>query len=330
MGFGLIFVLSGLACFLVFQPKSRWQRAKGSGKQATTKKSSAKAQQSDLARTIRQLASLMAAGRLGPGLWAAMEEVLLTEMGAHQVSVNSGDGRGGQQMEGPGIGGSNSFPSSRKTSNNHDNHAIVRGDRPASLVIVSTVRQATLLGIPTAQAIYLVCGQGLAKSFETAFTPQLAYAGPAPLRLAGSRRKEWFEATTVWRELAACFEICERSGAPLVAVVNRLADRLDSDSDTEAMRATALAGPKATVKLLTWLPFLGLGLGMVMGVDPISVLLGGPLGWACLVTGLGLVAVGKWWAGRLLAGAARVGEHERRGRRQPAGEPTGVFGRFRV
>ncbi|NKX53408.1 type II secretion system F family protein [Arthrobacter mobilis] len=108
----------------------------------------------------------------------------------------------------------------------------------------------------------------------------------------------------VWTELAACWEISELTGAPLAVLLENFADHLQHELDTAAARRTALAGPRATSVLLTWLPLLGLGLGMLMGVDPLGMLLGTPAGWMVLAAGAGLLAAGRMWSRRLVAHAA--------------------------
>jgi tight adherence protein B len=105
----------------------------------------------------------------------------------------------------------------------------------------------------------------------------------------------------IWTELAACFEIAAASGCPLADV---LAAQLEVEDDAEAARQTALAGPKATVTLLTWLPLLGLGLGICLGVDPLAMLVGTPIGVAALVGGILLTAAGRIWSARLVRSAA--------------------------
>ena len=40
------------------------------------------------------------------------------------------------------------------------------------------------------------------------------------------------------------------------------------------------------MSLLTWLPVMGLGLGMALGVDPLAMLFGTPLGMAALAAGV--------------------------------------------
>ena len=108
----------------------------------------------------------------------------------------------------------------------------------------------------------------------------------------------------IWFELAACFDIAEASGCPLADVLTRFAAQLEVEDDAEAARQTALAGPKATVTLLTWLPLMGLGLGIALGVDPLAILVGTPLGMAALAAGVALTVAGRIWSARLVRSAA--------------------------
>lgn len=111
----------------------------------------------------------------------------------------------------------------------------------------------------------------------------------------------------IWSELAACFDIAEASGCPLADVLTRFAAQLEMEDDADAARQTALAGPKATVTLLTWLPVMGLGLGAALGVDPLAMLLETPLGLAALAAGILLTVAGRVWSARLVAAAAGAG-----------------------
>ncbi|MDQ0689610.1 type II secretion system F family protein [Arthrobacter sp. W4I7] len=111
----------------------------------------------------------------------------------------------------------------------------------------------------------------------------------------------------IWSQLAACLDIAEASGCPLADVLTRFAAQLEVEDDADAARQTALAGPKATVRLLTWLPLMGLGLGIALGVDPLAILLGTPLGLAALAAGIVLTVAGRFWSARLVAAAAGAG-----------------------
>lgn len=148
---------------------------------------------------------------------------------------------------------------------------------PASRAMLSVARAAATRGSPVAGAIRAASGSAF----------------------SGNHNRE----RTIWGELAACFEIAEASGCPLADVLTRFAAQLEVEDDAEAARQTALAGPKATVTLLTWLPLLGLGLGTALGVDPLSILLGTPLGMAALAAGVVLTVAGRIWSARLVRSA---------------------------
>jgi len=165
------------------------------------------------------------------------------------------------------------------------------GSTHPTVRVVMAVQRATLLGFPTAAALR--------------FGYMQANGAAGPSRHPSDTGQLTTTQVQTWRELAACFEVSEASGAPVAVVLSRLADRLEAEEDAAAMRETALAGPRATVRLLTWLPFVGLGLGMVMGVDPVRMLLGSPVGWACLGAGIAFLLVGRWWAAGLIAAASR-------------------------
>jgi tight adherence protein B len=100
--------------------------------------------------------------------------------------------------------------------------------------------------------------------------------------------------------------VAEASGAPLAGVLHRFAGALDQDIDAAAQRETALAGPRATVRVLVWLPAVGVLLGFLMGSDPVRVLTGGPLGWLLTAGGTALIVVGRCWSAVLLGRAESV------------------------
>ncbi len=153
----------------------------------------------------------------------------------------------------------------------------------ASREILAAARSAARTGAPVAEAI------------------RKAAAGDdrkAARRAPDRRERE------IWVQLAACFDVAGASGCPLAEVLARFAAHLEAESDAEAARQTALAGPRATVRILTWLPFVGLGLGLLLGIDPFALLLGTPSGVAVLVAGLALTAAGRIWSARLVRAAA--------------------------
>lgn len=160
--------------------------------------------------------------------------------------------------------------------------SLARRDGPGlsrgSVMMLGSVRAAASRGLPVSEAI--------------------RRAAPLAFPRAAGREPR------IWLELAACFDIAEASGCPLADVLARFAAQLEVEDDADAARQTALAGPKATVSLLTWLPAMGLGLGMALGVDPLAMLFGTPLGMAALAAGVALTAAGRIWSARLVHTAA--------------------------
>ncbi|WP_082492842.1 hypothetical protein [Arthrobacter sp. Leaf69] len=159
---------------------------------------------------------------------------------------------------------------------------------PESVRMLAAARAAAMRGAPVGAAIR---SAGAAASGRTA----------GATRTSGARA--WVYERRVWFQLAACFDVAEATGCPLADVLTRFAAQLEAEDDAEAARQTALAGPRATVRLLTWLPFLGLGLGLLLGVDPVEVLLGTPWGVAALAAGLALTVAGRFWSARLVRSA---------------------------
>jgi tight adherence protein B len=220
---------------------------------------------------VQQLAALLKGGRIPARLWDELW-VLYGGEAAQERSAGlmAGHGAGHDQVrEGSGT------------------------VSPESLRILAAARAAALRGSSVASAIRREVS-GIS-------------AGEGPVVLAmGAVGVRAGREVHVWGELAACFDTAEASGCPLADVLTRFAAHLETEDDAEAARQTALAGPRATVRLLTWLPLSGLGLGLLLGVDPVATLLGTPWGLAALAAGVALTAVGRLWSARLVRAAAEA------------------------
>jgi tight adherence protein B len=96
-------------------------------------------------------------------------------------------------------------------------------------------------------------------------------------------------------------------GTPLAPLLDLVVHQLVAQAEAEGERRAALAGPRATARVLTWLPVLGVLLGTALGADPVAVLLDGALGTGALLAGLALLAVGRAWTARLARVAAAAG-----------------------
>lgn len=120
---------------------------------------------------------------------------------------------------------------------------------------------------------------------------------PAALRRSAAERPEL--ARDVER-VAAAWALAERHGIPLAALLATAQHHIRWRVRFSRTVAAQLAGPRATATVLTTLPALGLGLGQLMGADPVGVLRGGLLGQALIVVGVGLAAAGSAWTEQIL------------------------------
>ncbi len=100
-------------------------------------------------------------------------------------------------------------------------------------------------------------------------------------------------------ELAAAWEVAERSGASLIATLEVLVERLSAAAKVARTVAAELAAPRATGRLLAVLPLAGIGLGYAIGGDPGRFFLSTVVGQGCLVVGVALACAGVWWIERI-------------------------------
>ncbi len=107
-------------------------------------------------------------------------------------------------------------------------------------------------------------------------------------------------------DLAAAWEVSERSGAPMARVLDRLGDGLRDERDIQREIDAGLGPAKATARLMAVLPLFGLAMGMNLGASPAHVLLNTVLGSICLAAGATLACVGVSWVDHISARAERV------------------------
>lgn len=89
----------------------------------------------------------------------------------------------------------------------------------------------------------------------------------------------------------------------MVPMVERVIESRTDDAHTRTALAAALAGPRATARMLALLPVLGIGLGSLLGTQPLSWLLGP--GIPAFIAGGVLAGVGAWWTHRITSGVER-------------------------
>lgn len=105
-----------------------------------------------------------------------------------------------------------------------------------------------------------------------------------------------------WERLATCCALAQRHGLPVAALM-RAAARDVNERERFSCRAEAgMAGARTTASVMAGLPVLGLGLGHLIGAEPVRFLTAGGFGGTVLVTGTVLGCVGLLWSDRITAG----------------------------
>ncbi|WP_254845612.1 type II secretion system F family protein [Microbacterium sp. RURRCA19A] len=101
-----------------------------------------------------------------------------------------------------------------------------------------------------------------------------------------------------WRDIAAAWAVAIAVGAPLADTLRSAVTALRDAGEVRDDVEVALAEPVATARVLTWLPLLGLPIGVALGLDPLRVITE-PLGAGAVLAGLLLIGVSHVWTRRL-------------------------------
>ena len=178
--------------------------------------------------------------------------------------------------------------------------------RAGALEVARMIEQlATVISTGSSQRGAWRAVAGSLPEGELAELARAVAAGADPRRAGPSR----LAGTELISTLAAALTICERTGAPTAGVLQNLADALRDLHDASLARRTAFAGPRSTARILLVLPAAGLALGMLLGGDPLRLLISSPIGNLLAAVGGAATVIGWWWMRRLvrLASALEAG-----------------------
>ena len=106
-----------------------------------------------------------------------------------------------------------------------------------------------------------------------------------------------------WGDVAAAWSVAETVGAPLADTLRAVAGSVRDDVEIRADVRIALAEPTSSARLMMWLPVLGLLIGVGLGLDTIGVLFRTVPGGICLLGGIGLIVLARFWTRRLVHAA---------------------------
>lgn len=107
------------------------------------------------------------------------------------------------------------------------------------------------------------------------------------------------------RSLAACWQVGLNSGAGLGLSIAQLCTALRAQQEVRTHLEAELAGPRATAVTLGFLPVMGIGLGYMLGAQPLTWFFSGLFGLTTLLVGVALTLAGLWWTARI-AGSVEV------------------------
>lgn len=110
--------------------------------------------------------------------------------------------------------------------------------------------------------------------------------------------------------VAAAWQLSERCGAPIADVLTQVSERLRSDRQLHSLVEAELATARTSGHIMAGLPFLAVGLGFAVGINPLAFLFGSPLGQVLVLLGVVLTAAGVVWIDALAQPKAAM----RRGR----------------
>lgn len=119
--------------------------------------------------------------------------------------------------------------------------------------------------------------------------------GPALAAVAADRG-------AAWRSLAAAWAVAAASGAPLGPALAAFAGAVRDRAAAQRDIRVALAGPRATARVVLALPIVAVALGLLLGVDLVAAA-AHPVGAASIALGLLLVLLARVWMRRLLCAA---------------------------
>jgi tight adherence protein B len=93
--------------------------------------------------------------------------------------------------------------------------------------------------------------------------------------------------------LTAASRLARTTGAPLSEILEAVSAVLRDEADAALRRESALAGPRASATVLSWLPVVGVAMSALVEPASVRLLVATPMGWLLLA-----LAAGLWWAGR--------------------------------
>jgi tight adherence protein B len=183
------------------------------------------------------------------------------------------------------------------------------------LVLLDSMAPALAMGLPPARALALAAEASSGGGLDVTATPERRRGDSELERLTGSLTSAAGRSgalASVWSDwarltrapeiafVASAWALSERHGAPLAVAVERAGAGLREARARQRKVRVAVAGPRATVMVLTVLPLTGPAFGIACGIDPAQLYAGSRIGAISAVLGVALIVVGRLWCRRMI------------------------------
>jgi tight adherence protein B len=108
-----------------------------------------------------------------------------------------------------------------------------------------------------------------------------------------------------WKRLAVCWQLAQTHGLAIGTLMQTAQCDLVERERFSSRVDAGMAGARATAAVLAGLPAVGVGLGQLIGADPVRFLLSGGFGEWLLVIGVLLACAGLLWCDRITSGVLK-------------------------
>lgn len=117
---------------------------------------------------------------------------------------------------------------------------------------------------------------------------------------AGLRADAAASGAALLGSMAGAWELAGRTGAGLADVLENLADGYRRTVEVRRTLAVELASPRASARVMSLLPVMGVFLALLLGAQPLLWLTTTALGFGCLAAGVTLNVLGYLWIRRIV------------------------------
>jgi len=108
-----------------------------------------------------------------------------------------------------------------------------------------------------------------------------------------------------WERLSVYWRLAQTQGLAIVALMRTAQNDIVERERFASRVMAATAGARATAAILAGLPILGVGMGHLIGADPVRFLLFDRVGGWLLLIGVALACAGLCWSDRIVAGVLK-------------------------